>query len=109
MLLPLEDLGGFVVVAEVIGGDRAEPLDAVWRDLGVRRQRLEVRLQQLGKDVSTVHIHGTLPGEMVESDVIELHASRLDTQVIGEKALETDGHVAESDRPMSIVKQCFGD
>ena len=49
-----------------------------------------------------------LPAQMVEPDVLELHALRLDTESCRDPALERDGNIAQAQGPMAVVDQCLG-
>src|SRR5205814_7364648 len=64
---------------------------------------------QARQDVNAVHDRGPLPGQVVEPDVVELHAVRGDLQRRGELPLEPDGDVAQADRAVPGVEQRAGD
>ena len=65
--------------------------------------------QQLGQPVHAVDAGRALPGEVVETDVVELDPFGGDAQVAGERALEADGHVAQPDRSVPRLEQGAGD
>ena len=67
-----EDGIELVVVAEVIGGNRAEDPDEVGRHPQVRGEFVEVVRQQLRQAVHTVDPDRPLPRQVVQPDVFEL-------------------------------------
>src|SRR6266511_535404 len=74
--------------------DQAEEL----RGQGIRRQR-----------VDPVDPDRPQPREVVQADVPQLDAVRLDHELGGEPALEADRHVAQADGAVALVEQRLGD
>ena len=74
-----------------------------------RGARVAAGIQQLREPVDAVDEHLALPREVVQADVVELHAARVDVEDLGEVALEPDRNVAQPDRPVPLVEQRLGD
>ncbi len=94
-----------VVVAQVIGGHRANFLGNGWRHASQFRDLLEMGGQEIRQHVGAVDQRGPLPGEVVEPDMVEADRLRRDAEQPGEGALEPDRHVAQPDGPMARVQQ----
>ena len=58
-----------------------------------------------GEHVLAVDEHAADPGQVVEPDLVDEHARRLDVVELGDPALEADRDVAEADRTMARVEQ----
>ena len=69
------------------------------------RELVRVSVEQLGQDVAIVEEHAPNPREVVEPDLIDDDALRLDAEQVREVALEADRDVAEADRAMTGVEQ----
>ena len=94
-----------VEVAQVVGRDRAELLDQPQRLAGLHRERLAVRVEQVGKRLGAVDEHAPDPGEVVEADLVDEHAARLDLEQARDQPLDADRDVAEADRAVSGVEK----
>ncbi len=94
-----------VVVAEVVGGDRPEREDELEGHADVVGDLLAVRIEELRQAIDAVDPDGPLPGQVVESDVLQLDLLRRNAEARGEPSLEPDRHVAQPDRAMSVVEE----
>ena len=65
--------------------------------------------EQLGQPVDAVDGDRTLPGQVVQPDVVELHLVGRDPEPVGEATLEADGDVAQPDRAVTLLQQRPGD
>ena len=65
--------------------------------------------EQARQHVLVVQVNGSLPGEVVEADMVEPYPRWLDAEVPGEPALEADRHVAQPDGAVAGVEQRAGD
>ena len=61
--------------------------------------------QQFGEDVLAVEPHEADPRKVVEPDLVDLHAFRLDAEHAREAALEADRDVAEPEGAVAVVEQ----
>ncbi|GAA3234171.1 hypothetical protein GCM10020256_50940 [Streptomyces thermocoprophilus] len=101
-----------VVVAQVVGGDHAEPVEEGARQAQVGGDALAVLGEQFRQDVlalGAAEADAGLPGEVVETDVVEVDVGGVDVEEPGELALEADGHVAQADRAVALLEQGAGD
>ena len=69
-----------------------------------RGARVAALIQQFREPIDAVDEHLALPREVVEADVVEMHAVRFDVEDLGEIALESDRYVAEPDRPVPLIE-----
>ena len=65
--------------------------------------------EQRGQDVPSVEQHAPHPGEVIQTDLVDEDALRLDPEHVCEVALEADRDVAQADRTMSRVEQRASD
>src|SRR6185312_6847024 len=72
---------------------------------GLGGKGLAVLGEELRQDVVAVDADRAHPGQVVETDLVDEHALRLDAQEPGEPPLEADGDVAEPDRSMAGVQE----
>ena len=68
-----------------------------------------MRGHQLGKNVATVDVHGANPREVIQAHLVDDDLVRLEPEMLRERALEADRHVAETDRAVAGVEQRAGD
>jgi hypothetical protein len=94
-----------VEVAKVVGGDGAEIVEHAPRQLDLVGDRIAVLGEHIGQYVAPVEQNRTHPGEVIETDLVDEDAVRLDAQQARHEALEADGDVAETNRPMTRVEQ----
>ena len=101
-----ENLVVCVEVAQVVRGH--DPAEVVEQPPG-RSDRLgdlvAVVGQQTGKHIAPVEKHAPHPGEVVEADLVDDDALRLDAQPAGPMPLEADRNIAEADRLVAVVEQ----
>ena len=107
--LLLQDLAGRVVVVEVVRGDGPERAQELDRGVHVGRDLLGVLGQHRRQAVDPVDPDRPDPGQVVESDVLELDPLGRHAEPGGQLALEPDRHVAQADRPVTGVEQRLGD
>ena len=98
-----------VEVLEVRRGDDAELLEQVQGQRGLAGDGLTMRGHQLREDVTTVDVHGADPREVIQAHLVDDHLVRLEPEVLRERALEADRHVAETDGAVACVEQRAGD
>ena len=106
-LLAQDDVVG-VEVAEVVGRDGAELVEQAARQLDVVGELVAVLGEQARQHVLTVEQHAAYPGEVVEPDLVDDDAARLDPEPAREAALEADRDVAEADGAVAAVEQGRG-
>ena len=107
--LLVEHLVVTVEVAEVVRRDRTELVEHAPRQLDVGGDLVTVLGEQLRQDVLTVERDRPDPGEVIETDLVDDDARRLDAEPAGEAALEADRDVAEADGAVAGVEQRAGD
>ena len=66
-------------------------------------------LDELGQAVDAVDGHLALPRQVVQADMLELHAFGRHVEQRGEVPLKADRHVAQADGPVAVVEQRLGD
>ncbi|CAM5505988.1 hypothetical protein STENM327S_01139 [Streptomyces tendae] len=101
-----------VVVAQVVGGDDAQAVQQRPGQAQVGGDRLPVLGQQPGQHVlalRTAEPYAGLPGEVVESHVVQVDVGGCHPEQRGELALEPDRHVAQPDRAVPGPEQGPGD
>ena len=68
-----------------------------------------VLVEQVGQAVHAVDTDRPLPAQVVQPDVLQLHAIRGDAETGGQPPLEGDRDVAQAERPMAVVDERLGD
>ena len=63
-----------------------------------------MRRHEIGDHVLPVEPHLTNPRQMIEPDLIDLHAGGLDAEHPREGALKADRDVAETDRLVPVIE-----
>jgi hypothetical protein len=97
-----------VVVAQVIGRDRAEHADEVGRHAHHLAEPVRIGLDHLGQSVDAVDTDRSLPAQVIEAHVLEGDALGLDVEVGREPALQPDRDVAEADGAVTCVQEGLG-
>ena len=98
-----------VVVAEVVGRDRAHPADQVGRHPQFLGELVRILVEQVRQSVDPIDADGPLPAQVVEPDVLELDPLRGHVEPCRKATLELDGHVAQPERPVAVVEERLGD
>jgi hypothetical protein len=94
-----------VVVAEVIGRNRAQPLEDRDGKLDVLGKLVAPAIEERGKHLVITYAHGADPREMVQAGVPELHFGWRDVEPTREQALEADRDIAQADRSVAAVEE----
>ncbi len=82
VLLLAEDRARQVVVAQVIRRDGPDGAQEVDRQAHLVRQRLGVLVEDVAQAVLAVDPHRSLPGEVIEPDVLEVDPLRGDAEAM---------------------------
>ena len=92
-----------VVVAQVVGGHRAQLAEPCDRHLEVTGDRLSIAGEQLREPILAIDPRGGDPAEVVQPDVVEREPIGVDAETLRQTPLQRDGHVAEAQRTVALI------
>ena len=95
-----------VEVPQVVGRNRTQLVEQTARELHLGGEVVAVRGQKVGQHVTAVDVHSADPRQVVEADLVDDHAAGLDPEQRGDRALEADCDVAQTDGAVAGVEQC---